>query len=127
MLRLRMKSSRANKKTPAAGWQTRERVGDELSSADTLSYENGPCAHAETIAARQPQSILGRHASCDPEGPSGGLVKAGASTDVRSMNAPCRRCALAPGAYRRMFSVGARLLFHQLATSGGQHVSRAKR
>jgi hypothetical protein len=32
---------------------------DELSSADTLSYdENGPCAHAATIAPREPQSIL---------------------------------------------------------------------
>ena len=74
MLRLHTQAPR-QQKTPAAGWQTRERVGDELSSADTLSYdENGPCAHAATIAPREPQSILGHHASCDPEGPSGDLV-----------------------------------------------------
>ena len=57
MLRLHTQAPR-QQKTPAAGWQTRERVGDELSSADTLSYdENGPCAHAATIALREPQSI----------------------------------------------------------------------
>jgi hypothetical protein len=37
-------------KTPAAGWQTRERVGNELNSADTLSYdENERGTHPPTI------------------------------------------------------------------------------
>ena len=37
-------------KTPAAGWQTRERVGNELNSADTLTYdENERGTHPPTI------------------------------------------------------------------------------
>jgi hypothetical protein len=53
----RRRSSR-QQKTPAAGWQARERVGDELGSADTLTYEeNSSGVHAATIAARQGESI----------------------------------------------------------------------
>jgi hypothetical protein len=52
MLRLHA-AGPGQQKTPAASWQARERVGDELGSADTLSYEeNCPCAHAATIPPR---------------------------------------------------------------------------
>src|SRR4029453_2260768 len=57
-------------KTPAAGWQTRERV-DELSSADTLTYdENGPCAHAATIPPRsQSQFSVGMRLAIRKDAP----------------------------------------------------------
>ena len=75
MLRLHAAGPRANKKTPAAGWQARERVGDELGSADTLTYEDGSSGvHAATIAAGRSESIPARGMSCDPEGRSDALL-----------------------------------------------------
>jgi hypothetical protein len=62
-------------KTPAAGRQTRERVGGELNSADTLTnYEEVGGTHPPTVAhGDRPVNPAGR-VSCHPEGPSGALV-----------------------------------------------------
>ena len=97
MLRLHTQAPR-QQKTPAAGWQTRERVGAELSSADTLSYdENGPCAHAVTIPPRNRNQFPVRRASCDPEGRSGDLVPRSLCLfTVRAAHAPTSRRSPSP-------------------------------
>ena len=53
-------SSRIKEKTPAAGRQTRERVGNELNSADTLPYnENEHRTHPPTIPqVRSPVNFI---------------------------------------------------------------------
>jgi hypothetical protein len=77
MLRLHT-AGPAPTKNPRCRWQARERVGDELGSADTLTYEEDRSfLHAATIAAAKRESIRAASMSCDPEGRSDALLNEG--------------------------------------------------
>jgi hypothetical protein len=53
MLRLRYGASSSQEKTPAARRQTRERVGGEVDSADTLdNYEDPGAKHKITVGTK---------------------------------------------------------------------------